>query len=143
MTKFNGFGHFRFRPNCTLRFRFLFRFRRKSQPKIINLRSGSVSVQSGQTYNHNRDCVVNWSQCENDGRFSVSFWFRTVNAKSFSASFSFTTENVKPVFGRSLVWMLSYCCTCVLYFIAKYKNTCVNKTLLLSLSVQLSFAFLA
>ena len=42
-------------------------------------------------------------------------------------------ESTSSVVSFQQVWMLSYCCTCVLYFIAKYENTCVNKALLLSL----------
>jgi len=57
MTRFDGFGHFRFRTKLYFAFSFLVSFSAiitDENPKIINLRSGSVSVQSGQTYNHNR-----------------------------------------------------------------------------------------
>ena len=57
MTRFGDFGHFRFRTKLYFSFSFLVSFSAEitdENPKIINLRSGSVSVQSGQTYNHNR-----------------------------------------------------------------------------------------
>jgi len=56
MTRFDGFSHFRFRTKLYFAFLFLVSFLAKitdENPKIINLRSGSVSVQSGQTYNQN------------------------------------------------------------------------------------------
>jgi len=57
MTRFDDFGHIHFRTKLYLAFSFLVSFSAKitdENLKIINLCSGSVSVQSGQTYNHNR-----------------------------------------------------------------------------------------
>jgi len=58
---------FVFGRNCTLRFRFLFRFRRKSQTKIrksLICAAALYQFKAGRRTITIGDCVVNWSQCD-------------------------------------------------------------------------------